>query len=81
MVRVVVKKVDKNGNYSNFRSRDEIAEATEQAVRTFKRKVNRDGVLLECRKREYYVKPGIKKRLKHENALKAKRKAQKKKDY
>ena len=45
----------------------------EQALRTFKRRVNRDGILLEVRKREYYVKPGVKRRLKHEAALKAKR--------
>lgn len=50
----------------------------EEALRTFKRKVNRDGVLLECKKREYYVKPGIKKRLKHEAAMKEKRKMLKK---
>lgn len=50
----------------------------EDALRTFKRKVNRDGVLLECRKREYYVKPGVKKRLKHEAAMKERRKLLKK---
>lgn len=50
----------------------------EEALRTFKRKVNRDGILLECKKREYYVKPGIKKRLKHEAAMKERRKLLKK---
>ena len=46
----------------------------EAALRIFKRRVNRDGVLQELRKREYYVKPGVKRRIKHENALKARRK-------
>lgn len=53
-------------------------ENLEAALRTFKRKVNRDGVLQECRKREYYVKPGIKKRLKHEAAMKERRRILKK---
>ena len=57
MVRVIVKK----------------EEGLEPALRTFKRKVTRDGALQELRKREYYVKPGVAKRLKHEAALKAKR--------
>ena len=53
----------------------------EDALRTFKRRVNRDGILQECRKREYYVKPGIKRRLKHENAMKELRKIMKKRGY
>lgn len=53
----------------------------EDALRTFKRRVNRDGVLQECKKREYYVKPGIKRRLKHENAMKELRKIMKKRGY
>lgn len=53
-------------------------ENLEAALRTFKRKVNRDGVLQECRKREYYVKPGVKKRLKHEAAMKERRRILKK---
>jgi len=57
---------------------EEKADNLEAALRTFKRKVNRDGVLLECKKREYYVKPGIKKRLKHEAAMKEKRRILKK---
>ena len=51
------------------------------ALKTFKRKVNRDGVLQECRKREFYLKPGLKRRLKHENAMKEKRKAMKNKKF
>ena len=53
----------------------------EEAMLMFKRKVNRSGILLECRKREYYVKPGIKRRLKHENAMKELRKIMKKRGY
>ena len=59
-------------------SPSEKQENLEAALRTFKRKVNRDGVLQECRKREYYVKPGIKKRLKHEAAMKERRRILKK---
>lgn len=49
-------------------------ESIDQALKRFKRKVQNDGIMLEIRKREYYVKPGIKRRLKHENALKARNK-------
>jgi len=43
------------------------------ALKTFKRRVTKDGTLLEVKKREYYVKPGVKKRLKREAAAKARR--------
>ena len=49
-------------------------ESIDQALKRFKRKVQNDGIMLEIRKREYYVKPGIKRRLKHDNALKARNK-------
>ena len=48
-------------------------EQLDDALRRFKRQVSRNGTLLEVRKREYYVKPGIKKRLKRENARKLRR--------
>ena len=48
-------------------------ETLDAALKRFKRQVQRDGIILECRKREYYVKPGVARRLKHENALKARR--------
>lgn len=57
---------------------EEKQENLEAALRTFKRRVNRDGILLECRKREYYVKPGVKKKLKHEAAMKERRRLLKK---
>ena len=48
-------------------------EQLDDALRRFKRQVSRNGTLAEARKREYYVKPGIKKRLKREAARKARR--------
>ena len=48
-------------------------EQLDDALRRFKRQVSRNGTLLEARKREYYVKPGVKKRLKQEAARKARR--------
>ena len=54
-------------------NREELDRNVEQALRTFKRKVNRDGILQEVRKREFYIKPGVKRRMKHEAALKARR--------
>ncbi len=48
-------------------------EALDDALRRFKRQVSRNGTLQEARKREYYVKPGVKKKLKQEAARKARR--------
>ncbi|HAE16318.1 MAG: 30S ribosomal protein S21 [Solobacterium sp.] len=45
-------------------------ENLDDALRRFKRQVSRNGTLAEARKREYYVKPGVKKRLKREAARK-----------
>lgn len=47
-------------------------ETLEDALKRFKRDVNRSGTLAEARKREYYVKPSVSKK------LKAKKKAKKK---
>ena len=49
-------------------------EGLDDALRRFKRQVSRNGTLAEARKREYYVKPGIKKKLKSEAAQKASKK-------
>lgn len=46
-------------------------EQLDDALRRFKRQVSRNGTLLEVRKREYYVKPGVAARLKREAARKA----------
>ena len=48
-------------------------EQLDDALRRFKRQVSRNGTLLEAREREYYVKPGVAKRLKREAARKARR--------
>ena len=48
-------------------------EQLDDALRRFKRQVSRNGTLLEARKREYYVKPGVAKSLKREAARKARR--------
>ncbi len=48
-------------------------ENLDDALRRFKRSVSRSGTLAEARKREYYVKPGVKRKLKSEAARKARR--------
>ena len=48
-------------------------EQLDDALRRFKRQVSRNGTLLEARKREYYVKPGVARKLKQEAARKARR--------
>ena len=48
-------------------------ESLDDALRRFKRQVSRNGNLAEARKREYYVKPGIKRKLKSEAARKARK--------
>ena len=48
-------------------------EPLDDALRRFKRQVTRNGTLAEARKREYYVKPGVKRKLKSESARKARR--------
>ena len=48
-------------------------ESLDDALRRFKRQVSRTGTLAEARKREFYVKPGLKRKLKSEAARKARR--------
>ena len=48
-------------------------EQLDDALRRFKRQVSRNGTLLEVRKREYYIKQGLKRKLKSEAARKARR--------
>ncbi|MDD2398298.1 MAG: 30S ribosomal protein S21 [Bacilli bacterium] len=43
-------------------------ESLDEALRRFKRQVNKAGTLTEARKREFYVKPGLKRKLKSEQA-------------
>ena len=49
-------------------------ESLDDALRRFKRQVSHNGTLAEARKREYYVKPGVKRKLKSEAARKARKK-------
>ena len=49
-------------------------EVLDDALRRFKRQVRRNGTLAEARKREYYVKPGVRRKLKSEAARKARKK-------
>jgi small subunit ribosomal protein S21 len=39
-------------------------EAVERAIKRFKRKVEQAGILKECRKREHFIKPSVKEKLK-----------------
>lgn len=47
-------------------------ETLDEALRRFKRQVNKAGVLSETRKRQYYVKPGLRRKLKAEQARRKK---------
>jgi len=70
MATVYVKKsYDKNS--------DGKAENFEQAMKIFKRKVAEEGIMAELRRREYYMKPGIKRRRKQELAAIARNKKSK----
>ncbi len=48
------------------------SESIEDALRRFKRNVSKAGTLQEARKREYYVKPSVSKKMKR-RAAKGKR--------
>ena len=50
-------------------------ENLDDAMRRFKRTVSRNGTRAECRKREFYVKPGVKRRLKMEAARKKRKRS------
>jgi small subunit ribosomal protein S21 len=45
-----------------------------RAIRRFKRKVEREGIMRELKKRRYYLKPSEKKKVKRALAAKRKRK-------
>jgi len=51
-------------------------ESLDQALRRFKRKCKRAGVLAEMRKREHYLKPSVRKKLKSEAAKRRLRREQ-----
>lgn len=52
-------------------------EAVERAIKRFKRKVEQAGILKEVRKREHYVKPSVKRKLKERAAEARARKREK----
>ena len=45
-------------------------ESLDEALRRFKRQVNKAGTIQECRKREEFLKKNLKRKLKSENARK-----------
>lgn len=47
-------------------------ESIDEGVRRWKRSVNKSGVLLECKKREFYLKTGLKRQQKSELARRKK---------
>ncbi|HAK05549.1 MAG TPA: 30S ribosomal protein S21 [Firmicutes bacterium] len=47
-------------------------ESLDEALRRFKRQVNKSGILKEARKREFYLKPGVKRKMKIKEARRAK---------
>ena len=47
-------------------------ENVDEALRRFKRGVNKSGILLEARKREAYLKPGLKRKMKSKMARRKK---------
>lgn len=49
-------------------------ESLDEALKRFKRQVNKAGVLSETKKRQYYLKTGLKRKLKAENARRKARK-------
>ena len=49
-------------------------ESLDDALRRFKRQVSRTVTLAEARKREFYVKPGLKRKMKSEAARKNQKK-------
>ncbi|MAT08196.1 MAG: 30S ribosomal protein S21 [Chloroflexi bacterium] len=59
MSKSVVRISVKNKNNNNFRT-----------LQIFKNKVNDEGIIQDLKKKEYYVKPSMRKRLKKENAEK-----------
>ncbi|MBR1581641.1 MAG: 30S ribosomal protein S21 [Bacilli bacterium] len=49
---------------------DKEGETLDEALRKFKRQVNKASIIQECRKREFFLKKSLKRKLKSENARK-----------
>ena len=47
----------------------------EKAIKDLKRTVQRDGILKEAKRRQFYEKPSVKKKRKQKDALRRRRKA------
>ncbi len=47
-------------------------ESLDDALRRFKRSVNKSGILMESRKREFYLKTGLRRKMKSEMARRKK---------
>lgn len=62
----------KGGKFKMARTVVRDNESLDDALRRFKRQVSRTGTLQEARKREFYVKPGLKRKMKSEAARKNK---------
>jgi small subunit ribosomal protein S21 len=50
-------------------------EGIEEALRRFKRECERNGILKEIKRREHYVSPGVKRKLKAAEARRKRRRA------
>ena len=65
--------------YYKGTSDEEKATALEIALKSFKRKVEREGTIKEVRDREEYTPPSVRKRLKKKEAIKRARRMESKK--
>jgi len=66
-------KLRREGNFMPNTTRIRDNESLEDALRRFRRNVSRSGTLSEYRKREYYVKPSVRRKKKSEAARSRKR--------
>jgi len=64
--------IGKGGKFKMAKTIVRENESLDDALRRFKRQVSRTGTLAEARKREFYVKPGLKRKMKSEAARKNK---------
>lgn len=60
----IIASVSRNGVNAMAKTVVKENESIEDALRRFKRDVSRAGTLAEARKREYYLKPSVSKKLK-----------------
>ena len=59
---------------ANVTARD--GEGVEKLLRRFKKKVEAAGILKDVRKKEFYIKPGMRRKLKEAAAVKRKRRSE-----